>query len=48
MCSSFLITYLSFAPSVGCDPSQGFFLKENFHKAQMGTTRDNILKNVKG
>jgi hypothetical protein len=21
--------YLSFAPSVGCDPSQGFFLKEN-------------------
>jgi len=23
------LKYLSFAPSMGCDPSQGFFLKEN-------------------
>ena len=25
---------------MGCDPSQGFFLKENFSPAQNGTTKD--------
>jgi hypothetical protein len=28
--------YLLFAPSVGCDPSQGFFWKEIFYQAQIG------------
>ena len=27
---------LSFAPSVGCDPSYGFFEKRIFYQAQMG------------
>jgi len=31
---------LLFAPSMGCDPSQGFFWKEIFYQAQMGIARD--------
>jgi hypothetical protein len=41
--------YLSFAPSVGCDPSQGFFFERKiFYQAQNGTARENISRNVKG
>jgi hypothetical protein len=41
--------YLSFAPSVGCDPSQGFFLKENILPGSKWDCKGyNLSRNVKG
>jgi hypothetical protein len=41
--SSFLIIEISLAPSVGCDPSQDFFMKEKIIQAQKGIARDVLI-----
>ena len=41
-------TYLSSAPSVGYDPSQGFFLKENISLGSKWDFKDDNFQKVKG
>jgi len=45
---SFLIIEISLAPSVGCDPSRDFFMKEKLFRLKKGSQGMYLFQNVKG
>jgi hypothetical protein len=46
--SSFLIIEISLAPSVGCDLSRDFFMKEKLFRLKKGSQGMYLFQNVKG